>query len=72
MASTREVEQQLDELCPDCGSRFARDLKGSGFRRHLDALPKRDRKTQQIIKDAQGNQVYCGGTPQSWDKGNRS
>jgi hypothetical protein len=72
MASTREVDQLPDERCPDCGSRFARDLKGTGFRWHLDALAKRNRNTQEIITDDEGKRVYCGGTSKSWGKGNRS
>ena len=71
MASTREVDTS-NERCPDCGSGFAKDHQGTGFRRHLKALPKRDRATQQIIRDAHGNPVYCGGTRQSWGKGDRS
>src|SRR5258708_7863770 len=42
MASTQEVEHLPDERCPDCGSGFARDLKGIGYRRHLARLPKHD------------------------------
>ena len=72
MASTKEVAQLPEERCPDCGSGFARDLKGSGYRRHLKKLPKRDRKTNKILKDAHGKEIPCGGTQQSWGKGNRS
>ncbi len=71
MASTQEVEQLPEERCPDCGSRFARDLKGIGYRRHLERLPKRD-ATGVIRRDAQGNPVMCGGTGKSWGKGHRS
>lgn len=49
VALTREAHQLTDERCPDCGSRLARDCKGTEFRRHLDLMPKRDRKTHQII-----------------------
>jgi len=71
MASTEEVEKLPDERCPDCGSGFARDLAGTGYRRHLERLPKRDPKTGKVIK-VNGAEVMCGGTPQSWHKGNRS
>ena len=71
MASTREIEQLSDERCPDCGSPFARDLQGKGYRRHLEALPKRDRTSWRIIK-VNGKPVMCGGTANSWGKGNRS
>jgi hypothetical protein len=72
MASTQEVAQLTDERCPDCGSGFANDLKGTGFRRHLVSLPKRDRRTGKVLKDAQGKRIMCGGTKQSWGKGHRS
>ena len=72
LASNKEVEQVPDERCPDCGSGFAEDRKSSGFRRHLEQLPKRDRITKEIIKDTKGNPFMCGGTSQSWGKGNRS
>jgi len=71
MASTSEVGI-TNGRCRDCGSGFARDLKGTGVRRHLSALPKRDRATGEIVRDAYGNPVYCGGTSKSWGKGNRS
>ena len=58
------------ERCPDCGSGF-KSLKRIGHRRHLEALPKRD-STGTIVTDQQGNPVICGGSPRSWDKGNRS
>ena len=69
MAATREVEALPGERCPDCGSAFARDLKGTGYRRHLEALPKR--RNGVILRDAQGNPVICGGTRNSWNKGHR-
>jgi hypothetical protein len=72
MASTSEVGGLPTEKCPDCGSGFARDLAGTGYRRHLEALPKRDRKTKEIIKDDQGIPAMCGGSAQSWGKGKRS
>lgn len=71
MASTQEVEQLPDERCPDCGSGFARDLKGIGYRRHLERLPKRDADGA-IVHDAQGNPIMCGGTGRRWGKGHRS
>jgi hypothetical protein len=40
MASNREIDQLLDEQCPECGSGFAKDRAGRGFRRHLKKLPK--------------------------------
>lgn len=72
VASNAEIEKLSDERCPDCGSGFAKDLKGSGYRRHLEKRPKRDRKTNEVLKDALGNPILCGGTPQSWGKGGRS
>ena len=69
MAATHEVEQQPGECCPDCGSGFARDLKNIGYRRHLDALPKRQNGL--IVRDTSGNPVICGGSFQSWNKGHR-
>jgi hypothetical protein len=71
MAATRNVQQLPDECCPDCGGGFARDLKGIGYRRHLQALPKRD-AAGRMIRDRQGNPVMCGGTHNTWDQGNRS
>jgi hypothetical protein len=61
MASTMEVENEPFERCPECGSKFARDWKNRGFRRHLERLPK--------YPPAKG---LCGGTRQSWGKGHRS
>jgi hypothetical protein len=72
MASNHEIDQQLDELCPDCGSAFAEDKLGRGFRRHLEQLPKRDRISGAVLKDADGKPILCGGTSRSWGKGNRS
>jgi hypothetical protein len=74
MASALEVTQLPDERCPDCGSRFAQEGKdkGKGVRWHLQALPKRDRKTKRILMDADRNRIICGGTTQSWGKGHRS
>jgi hypothetical protein len=73
MASTQEVERLPDERCPECGSGFAKDLAGRGFRRHLKKLPKRDAsKKKKIILDDEGNPVMCGGTKRSWGKGGRS
>lgn len=71
MAATNNVDNLPSELCPDCGGGFARDLKGIGYRRHLEALPKRDAEGA-VIRDGQGNPVICGGTPNTWDQGNRS
>lgn len=71
MASTSEVQDLPDERCPDCGSGFARDLKGIGYRRHLERLPKRDSRGR-IIRDAEGNPVMCGGTSRCWGRGHRS
>jgi hypothetical protein len=45
MASSREVEEMPKEVCPDSGSGFARDRAGTGYRRHLVKLPKRNPKT---------------------------
>lgn len=70
MAGTIEVSRLPNELCPDCGSGFAQDLKGIGYRRHLERNPKRDNRGN-IIQDAHGNAVICGGTSQSWNKGHR-
>jgi hypothetical protein len=72
MASNHEIEQQPDEQCPDCGSAFAEDKLDRGFRRHLEQLPKRDRITGAVLKDEQGNLIMCGGTNNSWGKGNRN
>lgn len=71
MASTRKVDQLLNERCPECGSRFAQDRTGRGFRRHLERLPKH-KAAGEIVRDNDGNPVMCGGSGQSWDKGNRS
>ena len=71
MASTQNVELLPDERCPECGSGFARDLKGIGYRRHLESLPKRD-AAGVIVRDEEGNPVLCGGTRNAWDQGNRS
>lgn len=71
MAATHNVEQLPDERCPDCGGGFARDLKGIGYRRHLAALPKRD-AAGEIVRDEQGNPVFCGGSRKTWDRGNRN
>jgi hypothetical protein len=68
MAATNNVETLPDQRCPDCGSGFARDLKGIGYRRHLKALPKRNAAPS----GGNGTPVICGGTRNSWDKGNRS
>jgi len=71
MASNREIDQLRDEQCPDCGSGFASDHAGRGYRRHLEKLPKRDRQTGAVLKDEQGNPIMCGGSDRSWGKGNR-
>jgi hypothetical protein len=71
MASTLEVEEMPNEVCPGCGSGFARDRAGIGYRRHLVNLPKRNPKTGEILKDEQGNEILCGGTKQSWGRGHR-
>jgi hypothetical protein len=72
MASNQEIDQLPDERCPDCGSGFAKDKAGMGFRRHLKQLPKLDPKTGKPLRDGQGNLIMCGGTSESWGKGNRS
>jgi len=72
MASNQEIDQLPDEKCPDCGSGFAQDMTGRGFRRHLEKLPKRDPRTGEPLRDESGNLILCGGTDQSWGKGNRS
>jgi hypothetical protein len=72
MASNQEIDQLVDEKCPDCGSGFAQDMTGRGFRRHLKKLPKCDPRTREPLKDESGNPIICGGTEQSWGKGNRS
>ena len=70
MAATHQVSQLLEERCPDCGSRFARDLKHIGYRRHLERRPKLDPRGN-VIVDNNGNPILCGGTEQSWGKGLR-
>ena len=70
MAATAEVEQLRGGRCPECGSGFARDLAGRGYRRHLEKLPKR-RSDGTILTDAHGDPVMCGGTKESWHKGRR-
>jgi hypothetical protein len=72
MASTDDVAKLPDELCPACGSPFARDLKQRGFRRHKERRPIRDPKAGGIKTNAQGKLLICGGTSQSWGKGKRS
>ena len=42
MAATSEVDALPGGLCPECGSGFARDLKGRRYRGHLEKRPKRD------------------------------
>jgi hypothetical protein len=69
MAATYEVAQLPDEHCPECGSGFARDLKHIGYRRHLEALPKR--VNGRIVFDNDGSPVICGGSSQSWNRGHR-
>jgi hypothetical protein len=69
MAATYEVAQLPEERCPDCGSGFARDLKHIGYRRHLEARPKRVNGV--IQRDSRGNPVICGGSARSWNKGHR-
>ena len=69
MAATRSVEQHGGR-CPECWGGFAEDLVGIGYRRHLEKVPKR-RPDGTIITDDQGIPVMCGGTDESWDKGNR-
>jgi hypothetical protein len=71
MASNQDIDQLPDERCPDCGSGFAKDKAGIGFRRHLKKLPKLD-KNGNPIPDGNGGFILCGGTAQSWGKGNRS
>ena len=48
-------------FAPECGSGFAQDRKGRGFRRHLEKLPKRD-KNGNVLCDENGKVVMCGGT----------
>ena len=57
MAATSEVDALPDELCPECGSGFAQDRKGRGYRRHLENRPQ---------KDKNGDEVKCG-----WGRGHR-
>jgi hypothetical protein len=72
MASNQEIDQLPDEQCPDCGSGFAKDKAGTGFRRHLKKLPKLDPSTKKPLRDpVTGDVLMCGGTSQSWGKGNR-
>lgn len=71
MASTDIVATLPNELCPDCGSPFARDLKGRGFRRHLERRPKKDPITGLIRTGADGKPMICGGTSLSWGKGEK-
>jgi hypothetical protein len=70
MASNLEIDQLPDEQCPECGSGFAKDRAGRGFRRHLKKLPKLD-KHRKPIPDGNGGFIMCGGTDRSWGKGNR-
>jgi len=73
LASNREIDQLPDERCPECGSGFAKDKAGTGFRRHLLKLPKLDPKTKEPMRDDfTGELIMCGGTRQSWGKGNRT
>lgn len=61
IAATSEVDELPDGLCPCCGSGFARDIQGIGYRRHLERRPKRDSRGN-ILRDENGNEVPCGGT----------
>ena len=70
MATTSKVDALPDGLCPECGSGFARDLKGRGYRRHLKKLPKRDKRGR-VLRNKNGKEIMCGGTPESWNKGCR-
>ena len=70
MAATSEVDVLPGGLCPECGSGFARDLKGRGYRRHLEKRPKRDTRGN-YRRDKNGNVVMCGGTLSSWNRGHR-
>ena len=70
MATTSKVDALPDGICPECGSGFAQDRKGRGFRRHLEKLPKRD-KNGNVLCDENGKVVMCGGTLSSWNKGHR-
>jgi hypothetical protein len=45
------------ERCPECGSCFATDKAGSGFRRHLMKLLKLDPQTGEPLRDDQGNLI---------------
>jgi hypothetical protein len=69
MASTSDVAALADGVCPHCGSRFARDLKGRGFQRHLECRPKQ--VNGQIVLGQDGP-IFCGGTADSWGKGMKS
>jgi hypothetical protein len=71
MASIQEIDELPDERCPDCGSGFAKDMAGRGFRRHLRPLPKLDQHVKPI-PDGRGGFIICGGTKLSWGKGHRS
>ena len=68
MAATSEVDALPGESCPCCRGGFARDLKGRGYRRHLKKLPKRDKRGR-VLRDKNGKEIMCGGTPESWGKG---
>jgi hypothetical protein len=71
MASNEQIDRLPDECCPECGSGFAKDRLGRGFRRHLKKLPKKD-KHGNPIPDRKGGFTMCGGTSNSWGKGNRN
>jgi hypothetical protein len=71
MASNEAIERQPDERCAECGSGFAKDRLGRGFPRHLKKLRKKD-KHGNPIPDGKGGFIMCGGTINSWGKGNRS
>jgi len=70
MAANLSIEQN-GGYCADCRGSFANDLANRGFRKHLAKLPKR-RADGTIMLDDEGHQIMCGGTEQSWDKGNKS
>ena len=70
MAATSEVDALPGGLRPECGSGSARDLKGRGYRKHLEKRPKRDNNGN-YRPDKNGNVAMCGGTRSAWNRGHR-
>ena len=68
---TSEVEALPDGRCSDCGSEFSDDLAVKGYVRHLVRLPKLDRETGDVLRNADGEIIYCGGTNVAWGLGGR-